>query len=198
MDLRAKVKAMETAEEEDFGSTSIAEIRSWLWNTLEYPWTSKLAQFLAFFSLSMVMLSTVTFIISTQLIDPDGNVDYVEYPMAGYLIDLLDNFVTIFFSGEFLTRLVVCPRKVKFLKKSMNIVDLLAIAPFYVSLLLGKGASQRKETTKIRTYIRCFSRNLASEEGLLFGDFWRTKGVLCNTNPGHKLLLGRITISECN
>ena len=137
MDLRAKVKAMETAEEEDFGSSSISEIRSWLWNTLEYPWTSKLAQFLAFFSLSMVMLSTVTFIISTQLIDPDGNVDYVEYPTAVYLIDLMDNFVTIFFSGEFITRLVICPRKVKFLKKSMNIVDLLAIAPFYVSLLLG-------------------------------------------------------------
>lgn len=174
MDLRAKVKAMETAEEEDFGSTSIAEIRSWLWNTLEYPWTSKLAQFLAFFSLSMVMLSTVTFIISTQLIDPDGNVDYVEYPMAGYLIDLLDNFVTIFFSGEFLTRLVVCPRKVKFLKKSMNIVDLLAIAPFYVSLLLGKGASQRKETTKIRTY------------GVFHGIWHQEKGCCLGISDGPK------------
>ena len=135
MDLKAKVKAMETAEEEDFGSSSISEIRSWLWNTLEYPWTSKLAQFLAFLSLSMVMLSTVTFIISTQLIDHKGNVDY---PMAVYMIDLMDNVVTIFFSGEFMTRLVICPRKLKFIKKTMNIVDLLAIAPFYVSLLLGK------------------------------------------------------------
>lgn len=83
MDLRAKIKAMETAEEEDFGSSSISIIRldwcesyykyphksglarSWLWNTLEYPWTSNLAQFLAFFSLSMIVLSTITFIIST-------------------------------------------------------------------------------------------------------------------------------------
>ena len=32
--------------------------------TKEYPWTSKLAQFLALFSLSMVILSTITFIIS--------------------------------------------------------------------------------------------------------------------------------------
>ena len=81
MDLRAKIKAMETAEEEDFGSSSISIIRwesksvfnpfssfysrSWMWNTLEYPWTSGLAQFLAFFSLSMIVLSTITFIIST-------------------------------------------------------------------------------------------------------------------------------------
>ena len=39
--------------------------RSWMWNTIEYPWTSSLAQFLALFSLSMVLISTVTFIIST-------------------------------------------------------------------------------------------------------------------------------------
>ena len=115
----------------------IGKIRKILWNFLEYPETSIAAQALAFLSLLMVCVSTVTFIISTQLIDPDGNVDYVEYPKAVYLIDLMDNFVTIFFSGEFITRLVICPRKVKFLKKPMNIVDLLAIAPFYVSLLLG-------------------------------------------------------------
>lgn len=65
MDLRAKIKAMETAEEEDFGSSPLSELRGWLWNVLEYPWTSKLAQFLAFFSLSMILLSTITFIIST-------------------------------------------------------------------------------------------------------------------------------------
>ena len=81
-----------------------------MWNTLEYPWTSKLAQFLAFFSLSMIMLSTITFIISTAdelKEDAEGN---VEYPTVVYIIDLLDNFVTIFFSLEFLTRAIVCPR----------------------------------------------------------------------------------------
>ena len=33
--------------------------RSWLWNTIEYPWTSSLAQFLAFFSLFMVGATVV-------------------------------------------------------------------------------------------------------------------------------------------
>ena len=103
--------------------------RSWLWNTLEYPWTSNLAQFLAFFSLSMIVLSTITFIISTAdelqkgsitklpvwtcnsnwkiFVDENGN---LEFPLVVYLIELLDNFVTIFFSAEFLTRLIICPR----------------------------------------------------------------------------------------
>ena len=162
-----------------------SEVRSWLWNTLEYPWTSRLAQLLAFFSLSMIVLSTLTFIISTAdelqqgasnnlqsftishsiylQADAAGN---VKYPTAVYLIDLMDNFVTIFFSAEFITRFLICPRndesannnnltvevtsqvpfsfhqqalfrKLKFMKNSMNIVDLLSITPFYVSLLLG-------------------------------------------------------------
>ena len=64
-ELKKKRKVLEQAAEEDFGNTEWAQWRSWLWNTIEYPWTSKLAQFLALFSLSMVLISTVTFIIST-------------------------------------------------------------------------------------------------------------------------------------
>ena len=136
MDLKAKMKAMEQAEEEDFGSSTLSQWRGWMWNTLEYPWTGKLAQFLALFSLSMILLSTITFIISTAdelQQDAKGN---VEFPTVVFIIDMLDNFVIIFFSLEYVMRLLVCPRKIKFLKKPMNIIDILAIAPFYISLLL--------------------------------------------------------------
>ena len=82
-DMVRKKKILEQAAEEDFGNTEWGQWRSWLWNTIEYniytvytsghsphclpryPWTSSLAQFLALFSLSMVLISTVTFIIST-------------------------------------------------------------------------------------------------------------------------------------
>ena len=40
-------------------------MRSWLWKTVEYPHTSSTAQTLAWLSLSMVLISTVTFIVST-------------------------------------------------------------------------------------------------------------------------------------
>ena len=136
MDLKAKLKAMEQAEEEDFGSSSIGQWRSWMWNTMEYPWTSKTAQFLALFSLSMVLVSTITFIISTAdelKKDAEGN---VEYPTVVFIIDMLDNFVIIFFSIEYVIRLIASPRKIKFLKQPMNVIDILAIAPFYISMIL--------------------------------------------------------------
>ena len=33
-------------------------------------------------------------------------------------------------------RLIVCPRKIKFMKNAMNMVDLVAILPFFVSLVI--------------------------------------------------------------
>ena len=115
-ELKKKRKVLEQAAEEDFGNTEWAQWRSWLSNTIEYPWTSKLAQFLALFSLSMVLISTVTFIISTAeelQEDADGS---IEYHWLAYIIDLTDNFVVVFFSLEYMIRLIICPNKFKFIK----------------------------------------------------------------------------------
>ena len=38
-DQEAKTKALEAAEEEDFGQSTLGLWRTWLWNTIEYPWT---------------------------------------------------------------------------------------------------------------------------------------------------------------
>ena len=135
-DLENKKKVLEQAEEEDFGNSELGQWRTWLWNTIEYPWTSSLAQFLALFSLSMVLISTVTFIISTaEELQEDGD-GIIAYPMVVFVIDMIDNFVVVFFSIEYLIRLVICPNKLKFMKDPMNIIDIIAIIPFYLSLLL--------------------------------------------------------------
>ena len=129
-------QAMEQAEEEDFGSSSFGKWRSWMWNTIEYPWTSSLAQFLALFSLSMVILSTITFIISTAdelQMDAEGE---SEWPVVVLIIEMTDNFVIVFFSLEFVIRLLICPNKLKFIRDPMNVIDICAIVPFYLSLLL--------------------------------------------------------------
>ena len=43
-DLKQKQREQEQLEEEDFGNSTFGHIRTWLWNTMEYPWTSNLAQ----------------------------------------------------------------------------------------------------------------------------------------------------------
>ena len=135
-DMENKRKALEQANEENFGTSRTDQWQSWMWNTIEYPWTSKLAQVLALFSLSMVLLSTLTFIISTaEELQEDVN-GIIEYPMVVYVIDIIDNCVIVFFTAEYVVRFIISPNKWKFAKEPMNVIDIVAIIPFFLSLLL--------------------------------------------------------------
>ena len=152
-DLDAKKKALQQAEEEDFGNTQCAQWRAWVWSTIgnikflklkmanqlhEYrvPLDLQACAVLALFSLSMVILSTITFIISTadELQMDEGGES--EWPLVVLVIEMTDNFVVVFFTLEFLVRLAICPNKIKFIRDPMNIIDICAIVPFYLSLLL--------------------------------------------------------------
>ena len=75
-----------------------------------------------------MLISTVTFIISTadelqkvmlgpgdscaslHLQDDAGN---VQYPLVVFVIEMIDNFVVIFFTIEMLVRLIICPNKTR-------------------------------------------------------------------------------------
>ena len=62
-----------------------------------------------------VLISTVTFIISTAdelQKDASGNSDF---PWVVFIIEMIDNFVVIFFTIEFIIRLVVCPNKARWI-----------------------------------------------------------------------------------
>lgn len=86
-------------------------IRSNLWNFLEYPETSIAAQALAFTSLFMVCISTVTFIIGTNhessqeprfsnLTNNNLNIDDDSQSVT----EIIDNVAVIFFSVEYFLR----------------------------------------------------------------------------------------------
>ncbi len=84
----------------------------------------------------MVLISTVTFVISTIDELQQDEKGRVEYPTILAIIEYIDNFVVVFFTLEYFVRLIVAPRKLKFMKGAMNMIDLLAIIPFYLSVLL--------------------------------------------------------------
>ena len=53
--------------EEDFGDSWSGTFRSYFWDMLEYPETSKAAQAIAFTSMMFVFLSTITFLVESNL-----------------------------------------------------------------------------------------------------------------------------------
>ena len=60
---------------------------------------------------NQVVISTLTFIISTAEELQEDEEGRVDFPRIMLIIDLIDNIVVIFFTIEFLTRLLVCPNK---------------------------------------------------------------------------------------
>ena len=105
--------------------------RGWLgklWSFLEHPETSKAAGIFGIISQSIILLSIVCFCLETV----EG---FVADPGRRNFLDYAEIFVVAFFTAEYLIRFIASPNKWKFFKAALNIIDLLAILPFYVRII---------------------------------------------------------------
>lgn len=84
----------------------------------------------------MVLISTFTFIISTIDELQENDDGKVDLPFLLKIINVVDVITISFFTLEYFIRLACAPRKLKFVRGPMNMIDLFAIIPFYLSLLL--------------------------------------------------------------
>jgi len=105
-----------------------------IWMVFEFPETSRLAFVVAVWSVLMTLLSIVLFCIETL---PAFAMTHCE---DGQLPNFLDAFFlgetacTAWFTFEAILRFVACPSKLQFWRDFKNIVDVVAIVPYYVTL----------------------------------------------------------------
>lgn len=95
--------------------------------TLSDPIYSKKALLYQFFQFSVIILSTVVFIVSTEP-------QYWEDSPT--ILRQLEIFSISIFTFDYLARFITASKKRTWIVEGMNIVDVLAIAPFYLELLL--------------------------------------------------------------
>ena len=143
LDTEEKIKEEEMLALETFGDSKLATIRSELWDFLEKPWTSKPAKIFAFISLSILFISTVTFIISTveeysdEFEETKKKSRLESNPTQLQVVCIhVDTFTFIFFTLEYVFRFICCPRKWIFFKETMNMIDLVTLLPFYFGIVL--------------------------------------------------------------
>ena len=125
-------------EEERFGGGRLEMVRSRLWDVLEYPETSHCAQMFAFISVTIVIASTTSFVLESIIEDQLVSTEEEQEDKQRLLedVDVIDKTALIFFTVEYLARLVLCPAKMPFLLDKMNLVDLFGIVPCYLSFIL--------------------------------------------------------------
>ena len=129
---KARKNQPEVEEMEDFGVGYFARYQKYLWDLFEKPQSSLAAKIVSIVSVSLVLISTTGMCFNTfpwmQIKDINGE------PVDNPKLALVEAVCISYFTIEFLLRLAGAPDKFKFLKGTMNIVDCLAIAPYYLDL----------------------------------------------------------------
>ena len=120
-------------EVEDFGPSKLAVYQQILWDTFEKPHKSCLARYISLLSICLVLVSTVGMCLNTM---PSFRLSSSsEQDRDNPHLALLEAVCISWFTVEYLLRLAGAPQKISFIKQTMNIIDVLAIAPYYISLL---------------------------------------------------------------
>ena len=110
-----------------------ATFREKVWITLQEPSFSFNAKMFYLTSVFVIAISVVTNTAETIACKGAIRICQEENEETYFYIDTL---CVGFFTFEFIARLIFCPNRLQFLITIMSIVDLLAILPYYVNLLL--------------------------------------------------------------
>uniref|UniRef100_A0A8D3B7W8 Potassium voltage-gated channel modifier subfamily V member 1 n=1 Tax=Scophthalmus maximus TaxID=52904 RepID=A0A8D3B7W8_SCOMX len=118
--------------DEDFVGAAFPALRRRLWDFLEKPETSRAARTFCSLSVFFVVLSAVDMV----LISLDSGKDFgVSDVTVGELLpfDTLEYVCVVWFTGELVLRFLCVRDKCRFSRSIPNVIDLLAILPFYVT-----------------------------------------------------------------
>ncbi|NXY69758.1 KCNF1 protein, partial [Glareola pratincola] len=126
--------------------------QKYIWKFLEKPESSYPARVIAVLSFLFILISSVVMCVGTipdlQVVDAEGN--RMEHPT----LDSIETACIGWFTMEYVLRLISSPNKLHFALSFMNIVDVLAILPFYVSLTLTHLGAKLMELSNVQQAVQ--------------------------------------------
>ncbi|XP_074547064.1 potassium voltage-gated channel subfamily V member 2 [Halichoeres trimaculatus] len=120
--------------EEMFHSMIFGVTRRKIWNLMENPFSSIIAKLMGVASSMFVLISLVAMTLNTveemQYKTPSGQ------PSGRFYGEHVETYCIAFFTLEYLLRLTSTPDIRRFLRSMLNTVDLIAILPHYLQMIL--------------------------------------------------------------
>ncbi|XP_053159511.1 potassium voltage-gated channel subfamily V member 2-like [Hemicordylus capensis] len=124
-ELEAELEPVE--REEHFEGKFLGELRKAIWNLIENPYSSIPAKIIAIMSSFFVLISIVGMTLST--------VEEMQHKSSKKCMQQLETICAIFFTLEYLMRLISTSTFQQFLRAAFSAIDLVAILPFYIQIL---------------------------------------------------------------
>ncbi|KAM6435825.1 voltage-gated potassium channel KCNC2 isoform 1-T3 [Liasis olivaceus] len=136
-----------------------------MWALFEDPYSSRAARFIAFASLFFILLSITTFCLETHeafntiknKTEPiKGSEPVLQYEIeTDPALTYVEGVCVVWFTFEFLVRVVFSPNKREFIKNLLNIIDFVAILPFYLEVgLSGLSSKAAKDVLGFLRVVR--------------------------------------------
>ncbi|XP_074811001.1 voltage-gated potassium channel KCNC1 isoform X5 [Natator depressus] len=139
-----------------------------IWALFEDPYSSRYARYVAFASLFFILVSITTFCLETherfnpivnktetEFTGNDTHVRHYREAETEAFLTYIEGVCVVWFTFEFLMRITFCPNKVEFIKNSLNIIDFVAILPFYLEVgLSGLSSKAAKDVLGFLRVVR--------------------------------------------
>ncbi|XP_074660910.1 potassium voltage-gated channel subfamily A member 1-like [Tubulanus polymorphus] len=124
------------------------EFQRRVWLLFEYPESSMPARIIAIFSVLVILVSIVIFCLetlpefkhyrvinSTETIgQSEESIEEDDIPQFNEPFFVIETACIVWFTFELLVRFASCPEKLGFFKNIMNLIDIVAIIPYFITL----------------------------------------------------------------
>ena len=151
IDSEAIIETLNQKDEVDTRILPSNPYLSKLWVLFEQPNSSMAAKGTAILSVAVIVLSIICFCLETlPHLDP-GTKEGKHMETTWFVINSVCN---AWFTLEYVLRLISAPRKMAFVKSALNVIDLLSIIPYYVTVTIGKSDQMNIEVLKVVRVVR--------------------------------------------